>query len=241
MGRSSTLVAAPGLPQDQSSQLQSPNASLTHLLSPSLPQVNYHVYVEKFTRFGKGLWLYFHIKDDHKTMLYTISALKPARFQIPLVAMSRVAEYASNCATITVTPIKPRQTSAECGKVGRTLTIQTGTSQAISDAPDRLEKDWAPRRFTYGGRRFVWKKGNEITNFVENLFEVQKEWPDPQSKTGKKLDQTFDRPLVWGETKYAKEKICTIHMVGGLNQMFREFLLASQVTKQLISLYGHTS
>jgi hypothetical protein len=55
----------------------------------------------------------------------------------------------------------------------------------------------------------------------------------------KKLDETHVRPLVWGEIKTALEKVCTIHMVGGLDQMFREFLLASQVTRLLIIRYGH--
>ena len=82
----------------------------------------------------------------------------------------------------------------------------------------------------------MWK---ERDGNLENLYEVAKEWPDPESKTGKILDQTHSRPLVWVSMKIARDKVCTIHMVGGLDQMFREFLLAGQLTRRLIDLHDH--
>ena len=33
-------------------------------------------------------------------------------------------------------------------------------------------------------------------------------------ETGKVSCETHPRPLAWGDTKYAMDKICTIHMVG---------------------------
>jgi hypothetical protein len=83
----------------------------------------------------------------------------------------------------------------------------------------------------------VWKEGKGST--IEALYEVKKEWSDPKSKTGKRLDEIFDKPLIWGTEKIALHKICTIHMIGGLDQYFREFMLADLVTQRLISIFGH--
>ena len=83
----------------------------------------------------------------------------------------------------------------------------------------------------------MWKDSKTKTNAVSVLYEVIREWPDPKSKTGKMLDEVHPRPLVWGEAKFAKDKVCTIHMVGGLDQRFREFLLASELTKQLVQIH----
>jgi hypothetical protein len=224
-------------------QPESNDTPLTPLLSPSLPDVTYHVYVEQFNRFRQGTWFYFHVKNEDKTAtLYTLAALKGRRLQIPVVSMSRASEYHTNCASIVVEPLKKSYPSAASARiVGRTFRIQTATTTVVADTPDRLEKEWTPRRFTYGGRKFVWKESGSRVNFIENLHEVKREWPDPNSKTGKILDEVHSRRLVWGESKFAMSKVCTIHMVGGLDQMFREFLLASQVTKMLILLYGHHS
>lgn len=231
MGRLSTL------PLSQAEGDQSAGF-FTPLLSPSLPEVTYHIYEERFLRYPH-MWIYFHIKDSTKTQtLYTLSSFKRNKMQVSVCSLARAAEYHSMCAHIIVTPVRPRQFRSEGCMVGRPFSITTSTGTTIKVEPDRLEKmSWTPRRFSYGGRRFVWREMKGST--VEALYEVKKEWADPNSKTGKRLDETFERPLMWGEGKIAMHKICTIHMVGGLDLLFREFLLADLVTQRLIGLFGH--
>jgi hypothetical protein len=236
MGQSSTLQVSPGLNQRRSS---SANEFLTDLLSPSLPEVTYHVCCDYVRRWVGDSWIYIHIKDDKRATLYTFLAPKRPQDQITLITMFRATDYISTCATITVAPIIPLDSDTESAKIGRTLRIYTGTQKVVAEVPDLIGNGWTPRRFTYGGLRFVWKERKGSSDFVENLYEVLKEWPDPSSSQGKRLDHTHLRRLVWVEAKPVGEEDCSIHMVGGLDQMFREFLLASQVSRLFTGFYGH--
>lgn len=177
-----------------------------------------------------------HIKDGEKDqILYTISAFKRPKEQIPKCIMARASEYYSICADIVVKPVVHRpggNTSA-----GRQFTINATTGTSVVIAPDCEEKGWNPRRFTYGGLRFVWKDDPKIKG-LSQLFEVKREWPEPESKTGKTADETFERCLCWGDAKLAAEtKVSTIHMVGGMDQLFREFLLSNLVAQAIIEDY----
>jgi hypothetical protein len=240
MGRSPALIVAAGLP-GQPDPAQVGATFLTPLLTPSLPDTTYHVYQDLQRRSG-GMWVYYHVKDDNKTTLYTLAAFKRVRYQIPRIVMSRATECGSDCAVIDVTPIKPHGDSAVVnGLVGRPMTIKTTTQTTINEKPDRLDKEWTPRRFIYGNRRFVWKEDLKSSSMVcQKLLEVEKEWPDPASKTGKILDQTNSRHLVFMKMKMSMSKVCVITMVGGLDQMFREYLLASMVSQLMIQGQGHT-
>lgn len=212
---------------------------LTPRLNPSTPDTTYHVYVERYGRFPGHIWINMHIKDAHRNTAYTVTSRKQRRYQIPQCVMGRAAEYYSTVAHIGIAPITPVTNSDTASRtVGRPLTITSGTGTTIIDAPDRQGKGWAPRRFTYGRRRFVWKNNPKIMG-LEQLYEVKKEWPVEGSKTGKRMDETFGRPLCWGETKLAMSKLSTIHMAGGLDQLFREFILASIVTQMTVERYGH--
>lgn len=236
MGRSPAVIVAAGLP-NQPDPAQVGATFLTPLLSTSLSNVAYHVYRDLQT-WSNGTWIYYHVKDDNKTTLYIFAAFKRARYQIPHIVVSRAAELGNDCAVIDVTPIIPRGDSSTVnGMTRRPMTIRTTTQTTIEDKPDRLDKHWTPRRFIYGGKRFVWKQD---TQGDQQLFEVEREWLDPASKTGKLLDQTNSRRLVLVEIKVAIAKACTIIMVGGLDQMFREYILASVVSQHLIQYEGHT-
>ncbi|KAF8526525.1 hypothetical protein BU17DRAFT_82611 [Hysterangium stoloniferum] len=238
LGRRAVMAEAPQLLQQEPQHDPTQPPLLSNLLSPTLPNLTYHVYAERITR-TNGTWIYLHVKNEAKAqILYTLEACKKARYQISHSTLSRAAEYHGACAMAIITPVRPRKYEYEHRVVGRPFKIHMlETNVEISESPDRFEKDWNPRRFTYAGRRFVWKyKGS--TNRVSSLHEVAREWPDPHSKTGKILDEIHPRALVWGEDKFAVEKVCTIHMVGGLDQTFREFLLVSELTKQLIQVGG---
>lgn len=73
----------------------------------------------------------------------------------------------------------------------------------------------------------------------EGVFEVEKEWTDPDSKTEKILDETNSRSLLTSTVKLSRKKLCTINIAGGLDQQFREYLLASYLAPQIIMPHGH--
>lgn len=155
--------------------------------------------------------------------------------------MYRSGEAHNACAQVVISPIKLETGMSGSGTDGRALSITTLVNKTIVDSPDRVgyARRWTPGRFSYGGRRFVWKDSGKVTNLIDCLYEVRREWAKPGSKTGKKEEETFTRRLVWGETKFANEKIATLHMVGGLDQMFREYLLAKILTQAIVGMYGH--
>jgi hypothetical protein len=212
---------------------------LTPRLSPSTPDTVYHIYFEKFIQYSGDAWINMHIKDASKTqILYTLTGYKRPLYQLPQCVMGRASGYYSTFARIGITPIKPIPNPGLASQMGRPLTITSGTGTNVINAPDRPGREWTPRRFTYGRRRFVWKDGPKALT-LDQLYEVKREWPVEGSKTGKIMDETFDRPLCWGETKLSMSKLGTIHMAGGLDQFFQEFILASIVTKMTVQYFGH--
>lgn len=73
---------------------------------------------------------------------------------------------------------------------------------------------------------------------AEALYEVKKEWPLPGSKTGKKGDECFTKKLAWTELKMGMKKVAILHVAGGVDQVFREFILASWMTREMVMLMG---
>lgn len=214
---------------------------LTPLLDAHLPDLTYHVYIERYQRFPNMTWINLHFKDaEKKQIMYTVSALKRQRYQIPTCIMFRASEYHTPCASVAVQGIRDTRGEHRSEMTGRPLTITTALGSATVDSPDRERKFWTPSRFTYGGAKFVWKQGPNTGMVMGNeLFEVKNEWAKEGSKTGKVEDETFARRLVWGETKFALSKVGVLHMVGGLDQVFREFLLANVAAKTIVSRHGH--
>ncbi|TFK62402.1 hypothetical protein BDN72DRAFT_392308 [Pluteus cervinus] len=204
----------------------------TPLLSPTLPGQTFHMYHEKETRVSGMPWHCLHIKDWCKSQtLYTMTwekGLSPPIF----CDMFRASGCENICARITYDI-----TNAESHK-GCRMTIDGGTGTTVHTSPDR-SKGWSPRRFTFGDRRFVWRhNGTEkdsgmLSSFfkMDELYEVIREWPVPVSLTGKVGDEVFDRPLAWGERTMLKYggHVCTVQLAGGLDQLFREFILANML------------
>jgi len=125
-------------------------------------------------------------EDDRQT-LYVLKAVKENHYQIPLTTFHRAAEFTTPCITVRVTPIRPSPDKFGSKFKGRSLHFYSALSRCIQEEPDRLERqDWCPRRFSYGGRQFVWDKDPESKLRSSALFEVEKVWPKAGSKTGKK-------------------------------------------------------
>ncbi|KAF9044077.1 hypothetical protein BJ165DRAFT_180564 [Panaeolus papilionaceus] len=224
----------------------------TPMLSPQVPDAVYRVY-QTVTNRSKMLWVYFHFKDvsDTQTM-YTLYGGRDIKSQFDTLTLARSTEYESACAVIDVQHLEGSMKGSDVvgnARTGRTLTITT--SQDIptrTDTPDRAllkhhKSTWTPRRFSYGGRRFVWREvdGDEIGETEDLLFELKKEWLNADGQTGK--DRTFDRPIACvsrGGCTSTTLKAFTISISGDVDPLFQEFILASAGGKEMVMLHGHS-
>lgn len=80
----------------------------------------------------------------------------------------------------------------------------------------------------------MWKQDNVQGKLNEVLYEVEEEWPKPGSKTGKKEDKTLDRRLMWSEKNNISSKPHVLHFAGGMDELFIEYLLASQMARMIV-------
>jgi hypothetical protein len=134
------------------------------VLPKVVQDVVFHVYEQMAVR-KNDIHYYLHVKDTTKSQtLYSLYSLKPSREPIGECTFSRTTEYHTDCNRVYV------GSAAQSYGVmlGRLLTITTGTGLGV-DMPDRR----SPHQFTYGNRRFVWKKPKD----TERLYEVRSESP----------------------------------------------------------------
>lgn len=82
--------------------------------------------------------------------------------------------------------------------------------------------------------RGSWKQGT-----AEALYEVKREWPVAGSKTGKMMDECFPVKLAWTDLKMGLKKVAVLHVHGDVDQLFREYILASWMTREMVMLIGH--
>jgi hypothetical protein len=178
------------------------------MLDPNQPPTTYHLHRTREWTGSSGQRKYIYTAREYsdKYAMYMLESSHRGDSQVNAADFFRVAEYPQTCISIML-------------------------------SGDRQQKiPWSPRRFTYGGRRFVWKAGDPHDDTMpETLYEYQKDWAKPGSRTGKRCDDA--RPmtkLVWGEKKkQGKLDSYTIHFKGGMDQVFRELLLASQMARQV--------
>ncbi|CAH0021540.1 unnamed protein product [Clonostachys rhizophaga] len=211
----------------------------TPALDKSAPDTVFHVYISSENVFTSGRWYYFKVKDaDERQTLYVLQGLKRRRYQVSQTVLSRATEFTSPCVQTIVNPVQSTGSSLD-GGIGRQLTHYTSSPIPVVDKPDRNKHVlWTPRRFTWGGRNFVWKNGT--SKFETVLCEVKREWPQPGSKTGKMLDECFE-PLVHVQSKIALKKtsIITFKYGTGEDFLFRELVLASELTSSFVLAFGH--
>jgi len=210
---------------------------LTPMLPKGAPDTVFHVYWQIMVR-SRYHFIYQHVKDATKTQtLYIMYCLESAPGRaIKELTLSRATEYHTVCNAVYVEGITVTKDVKDMTvKLSAPLKITTAARTTRVDMPDR-KKTWAPHRFTYGNRRFVWKDESKRFKEMESLYEVRSETLVHGSKTGKVQDETFERPIAWICYKIASEKAAVVGMVGGLDQLFQEFILAGALSKQVIGL-----
>jgi hypothetical protein len=223
-------------------ELPSPDIPYHSLLDPSQPNTTFNLHRTREWTGSSGFRKYIYSARDYsdKYALYMLEATHRDDSQVNAADFFRVAEFPQACINIILSGIDKKRISSDSSKdaayKSRCIHLRGPFSQAIKEYPDRQQKiPWSPRRFTYGGRRFVWKQGDSNDDAMpETLYEYQKDWAKPGSRTGKRCDDAKPIKLVWGE-KRRKGKVdsYTIHFKGGMDQVFREILLASQMARQV--------
>ena len=53
------------------------------------------------------------------------------------------------------------------------------------------------------------------------------------------MEEVFEEKIFWSEQRTALKKAAVFHFHGGVDQMFREFILASQLTRWAVQCFGH--
>lgn len=191
----------------------------TPTLTPDLPGKTFYIdFSTETTARNAGTWYYFKIK------------LKPGGedvYQMPILTRKgtqncnglfyRTENLFEPIMQVQVFPLTARPTPSQCISIGRPIQI-TGPSGITTERPDRINRNgWTPRRFDFGNRNFVWKnEGSPTSSFNETLFEVEKAWAKPGSKTGKMEDKTL-RKLCWMEKRSFRNKYVTVHFAGGID------------------------
>ena len=214
------------------------------MLDPYQAPTTFHLHRTREWTGLSGSHNYVYMAREHsdKFAMYMLEAMHRGDKQITSAEFFRVAEYPRTCIHILLSGIEKQRLSTSLKDAAYKsrcihLDVKDAFSQSVKEYPDRQQKiPWSPRRFNYGGRRFVWKSGDSKDDSMpETLYEFRKDWAKPGSRTGKRCDdaETMTK-LVWGEKKRSgKVDSYTIHFAGGMDQVFREILLASQMARQI--------
>lgn len=216
-------------------ELPSPDIPYYTMLDPSQPPMTYHLHrTREWSTSGCRKYIYTAREYSDKYSLYMLEASHRGDNQMTQADFFRVAEYPQHCISVLLSGIDKRDSKA--AYKSRCIRLSGPFSTPIKEYPDRQQKiPWSPRRFTYGGRKFVWKPGDPHDDVMpETLFEFQRDWVKPGSRSGKRIDDARPTKLVWGEKRRkGKVESYTIHFAGGVDQVFRELLLASQMARQV--------
>ncbi|KAF3130420.1 hypothetical protein TWF703_008217 [Orbilia oligospora] len=123
----------------------------------------------------------------------------------------------------------------------RTIEYMTSNnSKPTIEAPEITEKrTWGSQKFTYAGRSFVWitPEGKGAMQ-LPTLYEAENGVGLSVKEPGYKV---VGNELCWGYFKpgAGASAAATVTILGAVDQLFEELLLASQMTKMAIFFFGH--
>ncbi|CAD0109394.1 unnamed protein product, partial [Aureobasidium uvarum] len=205
-------------------------------LDPSLPPTVYRIsHDSELLQAGERSHWYFVKDETNTTTLYAMQFIWQTEEPIREAVLRRAGEFLPAAGALRVDIMRtPR---------GAYMLKMTGHRKGLTlEMPDRSERSgWFTRRFYYGGRQFVWKEAEKTRTFSRftwnELYETSRVWPKKGSKTGKMDDEVVGGRLCWGENHGGMHENHTIYMAGGLDQHFREHLLASQLARLVCVQY----
>ncbi|KAK6344701.1 hypothetical protein TWF718_006661 [Orbilia javanica] len=227
-------------------------ARISHLLDPAtlppyirsldsnLPPKQYKVTIDMDST-NYTYWLNAHPLDQPDQTCYRLRANRWGKTQFDSVEFYRATEFIVPCIDIKISSVASTGDKNLSAMKSRPIKYTpSNSSRSIIENPDSLEKrTWGSQKFEYGGRSFMWitpeGKGDmqlpvlsEIGNGVDGIVGSTR---NAGSKSGNEL--------CWGDFKPGKDAFATIGIVGGVDQLFEELLLAGQMTKMAIFLFGH--
>lgn len=205
---------------------------LSAALDASLPPIKYRIsHSSELVWVGaRSHWMF--VKDETNThSFWAMQAVWSDEVPITDALLRRAGELIPGAGAIHVGIRKTRGGSFK-------LEMESLTTGKTTEIPDRGGpiKDWSPRRFEYGGRKFVWKDekpGKFGKSHWETLYETKRVWPKEGSKTGKKEDETEEQKLFWGVNHGGIHADHTLYFAAGIDQGFREHVLASQLARYI--------
>ena len=217
-------------------EMPSPDIPFHTMLDPTTPPITYHLHrTREWTTAATRKFIYTAREFSDRYSLYRLEAESHrGDNQLTSASFFRVAEYPTPCIDVLLSSIDKLDSKA--AYKSRCIQLRGPFTTPIKEYPDRQNKiPWSPRRFTYGGRKFVWKPGDPADDVMpETLYEYTRDYVKPGSRSGKKVDNAAPIKLVWGEKKRkGKVESYTMNFAGGVDQVFRELLLASQMARQV--------
>ncbi|KAK6007354.1 hypothetical protein QM012_004168 [Aureobasidium pullulans] len=201
-------------------------------LNSATPPTVYHISHDSELVYAGERSHWYFVKDaTNTTTLYALQAVWHNDAPMTEAVLRRPGEFLPAAGALQVSILRTPN--------GAIMLKMTGHRTGLTlEMPDQYKKSgWSSRRFYYGGRRFVWREPDKAGLFSKfqwnELFETSRVWSKPGSRTGKNEDEVVGSRLCWGENHGGMHENHTIYMAGGLDQYFREHLLASQLTRLL--------
>ncbi|KAK6539197.1 hypothetical protein TWF694_009439 [Orbilia ellipsospora] len=210
-------------------------------LDPSLPTKKYSITVES-DQANLSYLLKAHPADYPDQTFYYLRANRWGKEQFESVSFYRSAEFAKPCIEINIATVEPTGNKTFSSLKSRPIEFFTANSlRPVVEIPDNIgERPWGPQRFMYGGRQFAWVTPEGSNGLqLPVLYETDRVWLDPKNNMGKKEHTIIGKRLCWGSFKGGVD--ATVEITGGVDQLFEELLLASQITKLAVFLFGHDS
>ncbi|EPS44420.1 hypothetical protein H072_1614 [Dactylellina haptotyla CBS 200.50] len=230
-------------PPSQIKQLMQPSIPpYAPTLDPSLPSKKYQIIVEADS-LNSSYWLKAHPVGHPDQICYTLRASRWAKEQLDNVSFYRSTEFAKPCISVNIASVQATGNKAFASLKGRPIEYITANSiRPVVEMPDILEeRPWGPQKFLYGGRNFAWVTPETLNGLqLPVLYETESVWSETK-KNERKEHAVVGKRLCWGDFKSGIETAATVEIAGGVDQLFEELLLASQMTKLAIFLFGHDS
>ncbi|KAK6520005.1 hypothetical protein TWF506_000299 [Arthrobotrys conoides] len=213
-------------------------------LDSNLPPRQYQITVDMDST-NYSHWLNAHPVDQPDQTCYRLRANRWGKAQFNNVAFYRATEFIMPCIDIKIETVAATGDKKLSAMKSRTIEY-TGSNgpRATIERPEFVGKRiWASQKFTYAGRSFVWitPEGKGIMQ-LPTLYEVEN---DARNRFKEAEREVEGNELCWGDFKLGQGATATatatttVTILGAIDQLFEELLLASQMTKLAILLFGH--
>lgn len=222
-----------------------PMPCYTPTLDASLPPTVLYISRKcRRSRIRRGHDIYLTAKDAvTKKIEFVLHGFRDQHCQISSVTLHRGSESTPACVTTTIPAPKVDADAPydeEDSVPARPLQHRLSTgNNSIREIPDKIDgrPTWEPRRFNFGGRKFVWDKG------PNSLYEYKTDWAKKGDRFSRGGEQRFDTKLAWVEAPFwagvflGRQEI--LHLAGGMDQTLVEIVVASALTKSILVEHCH--